>query len=499
MDKQLADLIPALGNKPVLVVGDVMLDHYIHGEVRRMAPESSPSAPVPVLSALHESFILGGAGGVVANINGLGARALVLGMVADDSAGAKITSLLEQAGADIKFLTVAKDRPSIVKMRFMKGTEQLLRTDYETVKPLSDADEKTLIANIPAALQDCGAVILSDYAKGVLSAAVIQAVIKQAHQQNIPVLVDPKGKDFTIYDGADYITPNAKELSEATGLPTDTQEQVLAAAQALRAVTNIKTIIAKRSEQGMSVVSAAPPLHLPATAQHALGVAGAGDTVIATLAVALASGLPIAQAAALANEAAGIIVAKPGTTPIEKAELLATLSGERHAVDTTREAPVFSHWAAARAQVEAWKAQGLTVGFTNGCFDILHYGHVNYLNRARERCDRFIVGLNADASITRLKGVGRPVHEELSRAAVLAALGAVDMVAIFGNDAQDDDKPIRLIEALQPDVCFKGGDYKVEDLPEAKIVLAYGGRFEIMPMYEGHSTTNAIRKMQKTG
>ncbi len=176
---------------------------------------------------------------------------------------------------------------------------------------------------------------------------------------------------------------------------------------------------------------------------------------------------------------------------------MATLTGV-HVPDPVREAPVFNDWSAARQQVDAWKAQGLTVGFTNGCFDILHYGHVNYLNRARERCDRLVIGLNADSSITRLKGVGRPVHEELSRAAVMAALGAVDMVAIFGEDAADDDKPIRVIEALQPDICFKGGDYKVEDLPEAKTVLAYGGRFEIMPLYEGHSTTSAIRKMQKT-
>ena len=499
MDKTLADLIPALGNKPVLVVGDVMLDHYIYGEVRRMAPESSPAAPVSVLSAMQESFILGGAGGVIANISGLGARAHVLGMVGDDGAGAMIASLLQKAGADIKFLTVASDRPTIVKMRLMKGAEQLLRTDYEVVKPLLDTDEKTLIAHIPAALQGCGAIILSDYGKGVLTTGVMAAIMEIAHTHNIPVLVDPKGKDFNIYKGANYITPNAKELGEATGMATETQEEVMAAAQALIATTGIKTVIAKRSEHGMSIVSSGAPLHLTATASQARGVAGAGDTVIATLAVALAAGIGIDQAAMLANEAAGIIVAKPGTTPIEKAELRATLVGQHQAINATREAPIFSDWAAAYAQMKAWKAQGLTVGFTNGCFDILHYGHVNYLNRSRERCDRLVVGLNADASITRLKGPGRPVHEEMSRAAVLAALGAVDMVAIFGSDAQDDDKPIRLIDALKPDVCFKGGDYKVEDLPEAKTVLAYGGRFEIMPLYEGHSTTNAIRKMQKTG
>lgn len=496
LQEQLSDVLKSLGKTPVLVVGDLMLDQYVHGVVHRLAPEG----PVPVLAVTQETFVLGGAGGVVANIGGLGGAVRVLGMIAADQAGNRIKSLLEERGAQSQFLTVVDDRPSIVKMRFMVGPHQLLRTDYEAIRPLAPADEKKLIENIPAAMKDCGSVILSDYGKGVLTKAVIAAVIAEAKAQRIPVLVDPKGKDFTIYRGADYITPNVKELSEAAGMLTETQEQVIAAAQSLMASTGIKTVIAKRSEQGMSVItSAAPPLHLPATARQVLGVAGAGDTVIATLAVALASGIPLEKAAMLANEAAGLIVAKPGTTPIDKVELQAALSGTGPAMDTAREAPVYKDWVAARRQVDAWKAQGLRVGFTNGCFDILHYGHVNYLNQARDRCDRLIVGLNTDASITRLKGAGRPVHEETSRAAVIAALGSVDMVALFGDDPADDDKPLRVIEALQPDVCFKGGDYKVEELPEAKLVFAYGGAFEIMPLYEGHSTTSAIRKMQKTG
>lgn len=492
----LSALIPDLSKAVVLVVGDLMLDHYVHGEVHRQAPE----APVPILAATKETFISGGAAGVVANIGGLGARAHVLGALAQDSAGDKMRQLMQAVGADTQYLTTVSDRPSIVKMRFVKGDDLLLRTDYEKAMPLSNTDEKTLIDNIPTAIKGCGAVIMSDYGKGVLTKNVMSAVLKAAHENKIPVLVDPKGKDFSIYSGADFITPNAKELGEATNMPVASEDDVVKAAQHLINTAGIVTVIAKRSEHGVMVVTKTGKLlSLPATADKVRGVAGAGDTVIATLATALAAGLTLEQAVTLANEAAGIIVAKAGTTPVEKEELQTLLEGQSAPRDVFYEAAVHHDWAAARKQIDAWKAKGEKIGFTNGCFDILHYGHVNYLNRARERCDRLIIGLNADASITRLKGEGRPVHAELSRGAVLAALGCVDMVVFFGADKADDDKPIRVIEALQPDICFKGGDYKVEDLPEAKAVFAYGGAFEIMPMYEGHSTTNAIRKMQKTG
>ena len=507
---QLAALIPKLGQAQVLVVGDLMLDHYVYGAVNRLAPE----APVPILAATHETFILGGAAGVVANIGGLDACARVLGAIAADTAGEKIRRLMKSANADTKYLTIVSDRPSTVKMRFVKNEELLLRTDYEQVKPLETSDEKKLIASIPSAIKGCGAVIMSDYGKGVLTENVRKAVIGAAQKNNIPVLVDPKGKDFTIYRGADFITPNAKELAEAANMMADSEDQIVAAAKYIIDHADIKTIIAKRSEKGVMVVNKMGAiLSLPATAKEARGVAGAGDTVIATLATALAAGIALDKAVALANEAAGIIVAKPGTTPIHRSELESLFSGAAQSSitenvietdisivhETFYEAPVLHDWAEARIQIDAWKAQGLKVGFTNGCFDILHYGHVNYLNRARQRCDRLVIGLNADDSITRLKGEGRPVHQELSRGAVLAALGCVDMVVFFGKEKTEDDKPVQLIETLQPDICFKGGDYKVENLPEAKTVFAYGGEFEIMPMYEGHSTTSAIRKMQKTG
>lgn len=488
-------LPPSLDKAQVLVIGDLMLDHYVYGDVRRLAPEG----PVPVLAVTHEDFILGGAGGVVANLAGLGVKTRVLGAVASDAAGAQVRAILKSRGVDDAALTEVGDRPTIVKMRFVTGSQTMLRADHERVVPLDPVAEAAVLAQIPVALKGCGAVILSDYGKGMLTPAVLKTAIATAQQEGVPVLVDPKGTDFTIYKGATLLTPNAQELAAATGMPARTDEGVIAAAQAVRQSSGIGAVIAKRSEKGMSVISDQTPVHFPATARNVAGVAGAGDTVIATLAALLAAGASLPVAAAFANRAAGLVVQKPGTTPITQDEWLQLAAGEEIITDTTRAAPIYHDWSAARRQIDMWKAQGLKVGFTNGCFDILHYGHVNYLNRARERCDRLVVGLNADSSITRLKGAGRPVHEELSRAAVMAALGAVDMVAIFGEDRADDDKPIRVIEALHPDTCFKGGDYKVEDLPEARVVLAYGGAVEIMPLYEGHSTTAAIRKMQKTG
>lgn len=324
----LAALIPGLSRARVLVVGDLMLDHYVRGTVTRMAPESTPEQPVPVLAMTTEEFILGGGAGVVANIGGLGACACVLGAIAQDSAGEKIRTLMQSVHADTQYINIVNDRPTIVKMRFVKDDQLLLRTDYEIIKPLSTSDEQDLISRIDIVMKGCGAVIMSDYGKGVLSADVMKAVMETAQKNDIPVLIDPKGKDFTIYRGADYITPNAKELGEATNMPVGDESEITKAAQHLINIAGIKTVIAKRSEHGVMVVTKdGPLLSLPAVAKDVRGVAGAGDTVIATLATSLAAGVPLDQAVMLANEAAGVIVAKPGTTPIDKEELQKHVAG----------------------------------------------------------------------------------------------------------------------------------------------------------------------------
>ncbi|MCB1532047.1 MAG: D-glycero-beta-D-manno-heptose-7-phosphate kinase [Alphaproteobacteria bacterium] len=476
-------------NTPVLVIGDIMLDRFIYGRVDRISPES----PVPVLSIKREDSMLGGAGNALANLAGLKAKGLVISVIGDDSEGAQLREKAQEMGADISGLVVDSARPTIVKTRYLAGHQQLLRSDYESSAALSETIEAQLIEKAKQLIPDAKAVILSDYGKGLLTETLIAAVMNAANAAGVPVIVDPKGQDFSKYKGARAITPNKKELSEATrGLPVDTDEQVIAAAQTLIESCGIDAVVATRSAEGMSVIEAnAAPVHFETVAQEVFDVSGAGDTVIATIAAGLAAGADLADAAALANVAGGVVVAKVGTAPIRADELAAALEGEQKA---GLSAPV-CNWDEAAEHVKRWKAKGLKTGFTNGCFDIVHLGHVSYLNDARAKCDRLIVGLNADSSVKILKGPSRPVHDEASRAAVLAALAAVDMVVLFGaTNEGEDNTACDLLSKIQPDIYFKGGDYTVDQIPEAPSVQSYGGVVEVMPVYEGHSTTASIKK-----
>ena len=500
------EIVNNMKDSCILVVGDIMLDRFVYGTVERISPES----PVPVLSLTRENMMLGGAGNTLSNLIHLKCKGKILSVIGDDEDGKKIKDLAEKQGIDVSGLIASGDRPSIVKTRYLAGHQQLLRTDYERREDISVQLEKAIIEKAKDLLSDVKAVILSDYGKGLLTGKVLRELIALAGERNIPVLVDPKGVDYSIYDGADVVTPNKKELSESTGgLPVDKDEQVVKAAQKLVQSSGIKSVVATRSQDGMSVVDAQNVTHIRSASDiEVFDVSGAGDTVIATIAASLAAGADIVQAASLANIAGSIVVAKVGTAPIRSQELLETLhemdgdaefiaanndnkaNGERY-----RQAPVLG-WDEAREAVMRWKARGLKVGFTNGCFDIVHYGHVTYLNDARKRCDRLIVGLNSDSSVRILKGESRPVHDEDSRAAVLAALGSVDMVALFGAQEEgQDNTACDLLAALQPDVYFKGGDYTVDQIPEAPTVQKHGGVVEVMPVYDGHSTTNSIRKM----
>ncbi len=506
-------LAAALPGVSVLVAGDLMLDRFVYGDVHRISPES----PVPVLSIRSEDAMLGGAGNVLSNLHGLGVRPVLLAAVAADEPGTRLRGLVRACGADETLLLEVSDRPTTIKTRYLAAHQQLLRTDFEKIKALEPAAEQALLAKAERAIKGAGAVVLSDYGKGVLTPVVIEGLIRLARAQNIPVLVDPKGGDYAIYRGAAVVTPNRKELSEATkGAATGSDQEVVAAATGLIERTGINAVVATRSQDGMSIVRARAdgkgyeePVHLRTQALEVFDVSGAGDTVIATIAAGLAVGADLVQAAALANVAAGVVVAKVGTAPILQADLQSRLkttdvdvradgAGAARVIDRFHEAPVCS-WAEAADQVRRWKIRGLKVVFTNGCFDILHRGHVDYLNQARARCDRLVIGLNADASVRRLKGAGRPVNDQDARAAVLAALGAVDMVVIFGSEAAEDDKPLEIIRALSPAMAFKGGDYRMEDLPEAALVKSLGGEMVIMPHYEGHSTTGTIKKIGSGG
>lgn len=472
-------IVRAMAGRRILVVGDVMLDRFVTGDAARLSPE----APVPVLKAGPDRMMAGGAGNVAANLHGLGVVPFICAVTGTDEAGAILARLMAAQGVDCSGLLADAARPTTEKTRFMAGPHHLLRVDREESGPLPDRLAERLVAHAVALMPEMAAVILSDYGKGVLTPMVLAGVTAAAARHGVPVFVDPKGTDYARY-GADIfmITPNRKELAEATGSPAlRRDDEIVAAAARL----DFPWILATRSEDGMTLLRAGAEKvwHIRAEKLPVYDVSGAGDTVIATVAAAVAAGAEPPVAAYIANRAAGIVVSKPGTAAITAAELQDSRQGV-----TPR--------AVAAHQIAQWREAGLRVGFTNGCFDILHYGHVTYLAEARERCDRLVVAVNADSSVRRLKGPTRPVNDEAARAAVLAALAAVDMVVLFGDEAADDDKPCALLELLRPAVIFKGGDYREEQLPEARVVRAYGGDVQIMGLRAGHSTTATIARMK---
>ena len=479
------DRVAAIAAVTVLCIGDVMLDRFVYGRVDRISPE----APIPVLRVDHEAAMLGGAGNVAANLAGLGAGCRFVAAVGDDPAGDDLTRLLAEQLGRPGLLAIEPGRPTTIKTRFIAGGQQLLRADQETVMAVSPPGERRLIARAEAAMADCAAVILSDYAKGVLTPAVLDGVFAAARAYGRPVVVDPKGRDFTRYRGASVLTPNRRELAEATGLAAAADDEVERAARRLLADTGVGAVVATRGQRGMSVVPGdGPATHLRGEAREVFDVSGAGDTAVATLTAALAAGATLEDAARLANLAGGIVVGKIGTAAVHAEELVAALRhetlarGEAKVLDATR----------ASDQVQRWRMDGRRIGFTNGCFDLLHPGHISLMRQARAACDRLVVGLNTDASIRRLKGPDRPVQTEEARAAVLASLADVDLVVPFA-----DDTPIELITRFRPDVLVKGADYTIEQVVGADLVRSYGGRVLLAALTPGQSTTATIRRMNR--
>lgn len=506
----LTQTITAMEGKSVLVVGDIMLDRFVYGEVERISPES----PVPILSITREERMLGGAGNALCSLHGLKIIPYIVSVIGQDENARIITDTVAALGLPTGGLVVDETRPTIVKTRFLAGHQQLLRSDYEKKDAIAPAVAARVLEKIEAALPRAAIVLVSDYGKGLLTPEILSRIIASAQAKGVRVIVDPKGTDYSRYKGAFAVTPNKKELAEATGgMAVKTDTDILAAAQHLMKECGIDNVIATRSADGMSVIESAgrdDPLHLRTTAKEVFDVSGAGDVVIATVCAALAAGANLLQAAALANIAGGIAVSKVGTTPIRARELMDALADEDMAAHASIPAST-AHTAARRfvaplcdneealEQIRRWRVRGLKIGFTNGCFDILHHGHVSYLNEARGHCDRLVIGLNRDASVRALKGEERPVHGEAARASVLGALAAVDMVVLFGGEtAQDDQTANALIALLQPDIYFKGGDYNADDIPEAAGVRKYGGTVQILSVFEGHSTTASIRKMRDT-
>jgi len=478
------DLIGHLQGGRVLCVGDVMLDRFVYGDVDRISPE----APIPVLRVRRETAMLGGAGNVVRNLVALGCQPHFLAVVGDDMAGREITRLVGEHGEVDPLMVVEPMRQTTIKTRFIGGAQQLLRADHETQSILAAGSRERLLAEAKALMGRIGVLVLSDYGKGVLSGGLTHALIEAARAAGKPVIVDPKGIDYTVYRGATLVTPNRKELFEATGRPVGTDEEIVVAARQLIDLCGIENVLATRSQDGMSLVSADAAVHLPAEAREVFDVSGAGDTVVATLAAAVAAGASLEQAAKLANVAAGIVVGKVGTAVAYKDDLVAAL---HHSEVAAAEGKVVTIQSAID-QVERWRHLGKKIGFTNGCFDLLHPGHVSLLDQAKAQCDRLVVGLNSDASVKRLKGDSRPVQTEGSRGTVLASLAAVDLVVIF-----DEDTPIELIRALRPDVLVKGADYRVDQVVGADLVQGWGGRVFLADLQQGHSTTATIARMNK--
>jgi D-beta-D-heptose 7-phosphate kinase / D-beta-D-heptose 1-phosphate adenosyltransferase len=481
IDQQLARLNQAT----VLCVGDLMLDDFVYGEVSRISPE----APAPVLAVTRSELVVGGGGNVARNLASLGVRCFFVGVVGEDDSSSSLMRALAAEPLIEPHLVVDATRPTTRKVRFVSEhySTHLLRADWELAKTINAATEKAVIDRALALLPDVASLVLSDYAKGVLTPLVIRTLIDAARRLGKPVIVDPKGKDFAIYRGATLITPNRHELADAARRTAVTDAEIVAAAAELNRLVGSEAVLVTRSEEGMTFVPVAgPAIHVPAYPVKVRDVSGAGDTVVAVLAAMLAMEKDFEPAVRAANAAAAVVVGKRGTATLSVAELRSRLLP---ASSLAAEEKIIFDWSVLDERLQEWRRRGLRVGFTNGCFDLLHRGHVKLLAQARAACDRLVVGLNDDASVRRLKGDSRPLQDVHSRAEVLAALEAVDLVAVFGEDT-----PLALIERVRPQVLVKGGDYRREDVVGHDLVEAAGGETILVDLVPGHSTTALVHR-----
>jgi len=470
-------VVPQFDLAQVLVAGDIMLDSYWHGASSRISPE----APVPVVDVDHSEERIGGAGNVALNLASLGASVTVIGVVGDDDAGKALKVKMEAANISCD-LQVSSSKPTIKKLRIISQHQQLLRLDFEDY--FTKEDSLKVSKKTEALLFGSGVLVLSDYGKGSLQDPC--PLIKLARKHKIPVLIDPKGTDFDRYKGATILTPNFSEFQAVVG-PCSSEKMLAENGAILMASLDIEALLITRSDKGMTLLRQdLPPFHLPANAREVFDVTGAGDTVISVLAGALASGVEILDAVRMANIAAGIVVGKLGTSSISQLELSKAISKDQGA-----EFGITNDEQLIAGVLEA-RSRGEKIVFTNGCFDILHAGHVSYLKQAKESGDRLILAINDDNSVSNLKGPGRPINSVDQRMAVLAALESVDWVISFG-----DSTPKRLLELIKPDVLVKGGDYSPKEVVGCEIVQSYGGKVSVLGFFEGCSTTSIVNKIQK--
>ena len=481
-DIELAGVVRHFHAARVLVVGDIILDRYVTGVVSRLSPE----APIPVLRPDTDRSTLGGAANVALNIATLGGEAVLVGVVGADPSGKTVEALVEKTPGITSAIVRMPNRPTTAKTRFMTGSHQLLRLDEETTAPLDADGSAAVLAAIERNLPLVNVIVLSDYAKGVLCDTVLKSILAMERGGKV-MIADPKRPDFAAYRGADILTPNEHEVRVATRIEADHDMEADRAGRVALDDTGGEAVLVTRSAKGLTLVRRdADTLHLPTRAREVADVSGAGDTLVAALAVALAAGAALPEAAMLANATAGISVGKQGTATVTRQELLDVLHLD-DLVATDRKVVGLED---ALQQVEDWHSRGLKVGFANGCFDLIHPGHVRLLSEARAACDRLIVALNTDASVKRLKGPTRPLQNEMARATVMASMAPVDLVTLF-----DEDTPLEMIRALRPDVLVKGSDYTVDQVVGGDLVQGWGGKVVLVTLREGHSTTGTIRRM----
>jgi D-beta-D-heptose 7-phosphate kinase/D-beta-D-heptose 1-phosphate adenosyltransferase len=477
-----------LSDVRVLCVGDVMLDRFVSGQVKRISPES----PVPILSISGTQSFPGGAANVARNIASLGGRCTLVSVVGQDSVARELRESMQKIDGIRCAFSVSLDRPTSEKIRFVAHGQHMLRADAEVTEPISGAMERELINSIEKLASEHEVLVLSDYAKGLLTDAVVRSCIDAAKRHRLPIVVDPKSVNLRRYSGATVITPNSKEVMDATGIdPTDDDARAEEAGLAILGSAGVEAVLLTRAHRGMTLVGGgSSTVHIGASAREVFDVVGAGDTVIATLSLALGAKLDLAEAARLANFAAGVVVGKRGTATVTQTELadevLRLSRGSLQALQNK----IMSR-ADAVELVRTWRKNGFKVGFTNGCFDILHVGHLAILTFSRQHSGRLIVAVNSDASVKRLKEPGRPINSENDRAMVLAALSAVDAVVVF-----DEDTPLAMIEELNPDVLVKGADYTIDTIVGAKHVLSYGGKVLTCELVPGKSTTRVVNVLR---
>jgi len=482
-DIELATIVRGFHSARILVIGDVILDRYVTGSVHRLSPE----APIPVLRPANDRCTLGGAANVALNIATLGGHAILVGVTGNDTAGNEVERLVNTIPGISSELVRIAGRPTTCKTRFMTGSHQLLRLDEETTAPLDDAGLEAVMAAVERSLDLADVIVLSDYAKGVLCDGVLGAILARAAAAGRLVIADPKRSDFAAYRGAAILTPNEHEVRVATRIEADHDAEADRAGRVALEATGGQAVLVTRSAKGLTLVCRdQEALHIATRAREVADVSGAGDTLVAALAVALGAGASLPDAAMLANATAGISVGKQGTATVSRQELLDAL----HLDDLVATDRKVASLEEAVAMVADWHRRGLKVGFANGCFDLIHPGHVRLLSEARAACDRLIVALNTDASVKRLKGASRPLQNEMARATVMASMAPVDLVTLF-----DEDTPLEMIQALRPDILVKGSDYTVDQVVGGDLVQGWGGKVVLVTLREGHSTTGTIKRM----